>query len=189
MLLVFHISRERQRQILTRKNRKKCHKERRFSLYCWGSKMGTNFGMLRHDTHTKYVSRHATSNVTDALLYGNNTTLLDEKKPLLGQDNVMPCLKPTKGGNVVLRNDAQRELRYTSTACTDSWKRQLSDELMFTLSLTLSQMLLNKCYAYQTCKYTTKLKKSQAKFSTPSKVLTRSNVNDKHQCYGKLRIT
>ena len=42
-----------------------------------------------------------------------------------GQDNVLPCLKPTKGGRVVLRNNVQRDLRRTSTACTDSWKRQI----------------------------------------------------------------
>ena len=45
--------------------------------------MGTNFGMLRHDTYTKYLSRHEMNNVADTLLYGNDTTLLDEKKPLL----------------------------------------------------------------------------------------------------------
>ena len=45
--------------------------------------MGTNFGMLHHDTYTKYLSRHATSNVTDTILYGENMTLLDEKKLLL----------------------------------------------------------------------------------------------------------
>ena len=39
-----------------------------------------------------------------------------------GQDNIMPCLKPTKGGRIILKNDAQRELRHTSTTCTDSWK-------------------------------------------------------------------
>ena len=44
--------------------------------------MGTNFGMLCHDTYTKYLSRHATSKVTDTLLYGDNTALLDEKKSL-----------------------------------------------------------------------------------------------------------
>ena len=41
-----------------------------------------------------YISRHATSKVTDTLFYSDNMTLLDEKKPLFGQDNVMPCLKP-----------------------------------------------------------------------------------------------
>ena len=44
--------------------------------------MVTNFGMLCHDTYTKYLSRHATSNVADTLLYGDNTSLLDEKKSL-----------------------------------------------------------------------------------------------------------
>ena len=44
--------------------------------------MGTNFGMLCHNTYTKYLSRHVTSNVTDTLLYGDNTTLLDKKKSL-----------------------------------------------------------------------------------------------------------
>ena len=84
-----------------------------------------------------------------------------------GQDNVMPCLKPTKGGRVVLRNDAQRELRYTSTACTDSSKRQLLDELTFMLILTFSQMLLNNAILTKrvsTCIYTTKLKKANRKF-------------------------
>ena len=87
--------------------------------------MGTNFGMLCHDTFTKYLSRHATSNVTDTLLYGDNATLLDEKNHFFGQDNVMPCLKPPKGGRVVLTNDVQRELGHTPMACTDSWKRQI----------------------------------------------------------------
>ena len=56
----------------------------------------------------------------------------------------MPRLKPTKGGCVIVRNDVQRELMHT-TASTDSWKRlstEILDELTFTLSLTLSQMLL-----------------------------------------------
>ena len=44
--------------------------------------MGTNFGILCHDTYTEYLSRHVTSNVTDTLFYGDNTTLLDKKKSL-----------------------------------------------------------------------------------------------------------
>ena len=50
--------------------------------------MGPDFGMLRHDTCTKYISRYAT-NVTDTLFYGDNTTLLDEKKPSLAK--IMSC--------------------------------------------------------------------------------------------------
>ena len=44
--------------------------------------METNFGILRHDTYTEYLFRHSTNKVTDTLHYGDNTTLLDEKKSL-----------------------------------------------------------------------------------------------------------
>ena len=102
--------------------------------------MGTNFGMLRHDTYTKYLSRHATSNVTDTLLYGDNKTLLDEKNPhFFGQDNVMPCLKPTKCGRVVLRNVyKETHQRLVPTVGKGTFSTKILDELTFTLSLTLS---------------------------------------------------
>ena len=48
------------KQILTTINR---NKEPQFALYHHGSKVLTNFEMLRRDTYTKYPSRHAMSNV------------------------------------------------------------------------------------------------------------------------------
>ena len=79
--------------------------------------------------------------VTDTLLYGDNMNRLDKKKPLLWPYNVMPCLKPTKSGCVILRNDVQRELRHTPAVCTNNWKRQILyiflDEVTFTLGLSL----------------------------------------------------
>ena len=36
-----------------------------------------------------------------------------ENDHLFGHNNVMPCLRPTKCGHAILRNDVQRELRHT----------------------------------------------------------------------------
>ena len=77
------------------------------------------------------------SKVRDILLYGNNMTLLNEEKT-----HVVPCLKPTKGGHVILRNDVQRKLKHTKqlvpTVGKGTFSTEVLDELMFTLSLTLS---------------------------------------------------
>ena len=45
--------------------------------------MGANFGILCYDTYTKYISKRAMISGTDTHIYGDNTTLLDEKKALL----------------------------------------------------------------------------------------------------------
>ena len=68
------------------------------------------------------------SNVTGSLLYGANMTYVagqEETTSLAKIIIIMPCLKPTKGGSVVLRNDVQGELRHTSVARTDSWRKQV----------------------------------------------------------------
>ena len=103
--------------------------------------MGTNFGMLHHETYTKYLSRHATSNVIDTFLYGPCWT---RRSHLFAHDNVMPCLKPTKGGRVVLRNDAKKIVKahinglYRQLEKAHFLYTDILDELTFTLSLTLS---------------------------------------------------
>ena len=57
--------------------------------------MVTNFGMLHHDMYTKYPSRHATSNITDTTLYGDNNNNNNTFNDSRGQDgpivNVQKC--------------------------------------------------------------------------------------------------
>ena len=53
--------------------------------------METNFGMLHHDTYTKYLSRHATSNVTDTLLRGDNIYDLAGREETTSLAKIMSC--------------------------------------------------------------------------------------------------
>ena len=85
--------------------------------------MGTKFEILCHVVYTKYLSRHAISNVRGMLLYAIVRPCWVRRNPFFGQDYVMPRLNPSKGGHVVLRNYVQREFRHTSMASTDSWKK------------------------------------------------------------------
>ena len=61
--------------------------------------------MLRHDTYTKYLSRHAMSNVTDTLLYGDNTERDKTRTGPVSEDTVTPGFSDPRSLNPIGSSD------------------------------------------------------------------------------------